>query len=210
MTYHELKCHPAEFDAIMSGEKTNEYRLNDRGYRVGDLVVLCRWDPATSQFTGTATVRKISYITTGFGIPDGYCVLSLFLFDEEVGGRVRWAARNDTTTYWAMMQTERPYVTRLEIAVDNLARHRKHLEAMLLDAVVRSPVPPLVKMTTEKGLEIIGHPGEEMTRLARSLAGENAAMRELIRDLQKEVPYHRFDSNIAWRIRQALEGTVKA
>ena len=148
MVHHELKCHPAEFDAIMSGEKTNEFRLNDRGFKVGDLVVLRRWDPATSQFTGTTTVRKISYITTGFGIPDGYCVLSLFLFDEEVGGRVRWAVCNDMTTRYAMQLHQCSYVARLEIAVDALARDRRQVEAAILASANRLLATSSLSRTT--------------------------------------------------------------
>lgn len=41
---HVLKCLPQFFEAVFSGEKTFEIRLNDRDFQVGDLVELIEWD----------------------------------------------------------------------------------------------------------------------------------------------------------------------
>ena len=40
MKEHDLKIAPEYFDAVDSGEKTFEIRLNDRDFKVGDTVVL--------------------------------------------------------------------------------------------------------------------------------------------------------------------------
>jgi hypothetical protein len=40
MTTHELKTWPGPFAAVLSGEKTHEVRKNDRGYAVGDRLLL--------------------------------------------------------------------------------------------------------------------------------------------------------------------------
>ncbi|EOF9286734.1 DUF3850 domain-containing protein [Serratia marcescens] len=40
MKKHELKILPEHFAAVVSGEKKAEFRINDRGYSVGDLVCL--------------------------------------------------------------------------------------------------------------------------------------------------------------------------
>lgn len=37
---HELKIQPKYFRAILDGKKNFEIRKNDRGYKVGDKVVL--------------------------------------------------------------------------------------------------------------------------------------------------------------------------
>ena len=42
---HELKIWPQYFQAVLTGEKTFELRINDRGFQKGDLVILKEWDP---------------------------------------------------------------------------------------------------------------------------------------------------------------------
>lgn len=47
---HRLKSWPRFFEAVRSGEKTFEYRINDRGFQKGDIIVLCEWDPALTLY----------------------------------------------------------------------------------------------------------------------------------------------------------------
>lgn len=42
------KCWPKYFDAIASGKKNFEYRLNDFEINEGDTLVLEEWDPETN------------------------------------------------------------------------------------------------------------------------------------------------------------------
>jgi ASC-1-like (ASCH) protein len=72
---HELKILPEYFDAVCDGTKTFEIRKNDRGYRVGDLVILKEYTPQDG-FTGEAIVRRITYITD-YAQQDGYVVFSI-------------------------------------------------------------------------------------------------------------------------------------
>lgn len=74
---HVLKIHPAPLADLLSGAKTAEVRRNDRGFQMGDTVRLMEVNPETGNWTGTADhVRTISHIQTGYGLPDGLCVLS--------------------------------------------------------------------------------------------------------------------------------------
>ena len=74
---HVLKIHPAPLVDLLSGAKTAEVRRNDRGFQVGDTVRLMEVNPETGNWTGAADhVRTISHIQTGYGLPDGLCVLS--------------------------------------------------------------------------------------------------------------------------------------
>lgn len=74
---HDLKIHPSPLADLMSGAKTAEVRRNDRGFQVGDTVRLMEVNPETGNWTGaTDHVRTISHIQTGYGLPDGMCVLS--------------------------------------------------------------------------------------------------------------------------------------
>lgn len=79
MTVHELKCHPDEFAAIRRGEKTFEYRANDRDFHAGDEILLREWLPGDEGYTGEVERRLITHILRGgaFGLPDSRCILSL-------------------------------------------------------------------------------------------------------------------------------------
>lgn len=76
---HCKKCWPAPFAAVVSGEKPWEFRKNDCDYRVGDLLVLQEWEPDKGQYTGEMRAYRVTYMLDGpaFGIPDGYCIMSL-------------------------------------------------------------------------------------------------------------------------------------
>jgi len=76
---HRLKTWPAPFLAVRLGEKTHEFRKDDRGFATGDTLVLEEWDPQTGRYTGQQEHRRVTYISRGpqFGIPEGYCVMSL-------------------------------------------------------------------------------------------------------------------------------------
>jgi hypothetical protein len=73
MADHALKIHEQPFNDILSGVKNCEVRNNDRGFQPGDTVQL---HEIADTFTGRVMERKITHIQTGYGLPDGLCVLS--------------------------------------------------------------------------------------------------------------------------------------
>ncbi len=84
---HELKTDPAVFDAVARGVKTHEIRLNDRNFAVGDTLLLRETLHAGADmrllpksypltYTGRTELRTISHIQTGYGLADGWCILS--------------------------------------------------------------------------------------------------------------------------------------
>lgn len=75
---HELKCWPAPFEAIAKGEKAWEFRQDDRGYRVGDTLVLREWVPHVQAYTGRQIRARVIYILhAGFGLTPGHCIMSI-------------------------------------------------------------------------------------------------------------------------------------
>jgi len=44
--HHILKCWPGPFAAVLDGSKRFEYRVDDRGYRVGDILHLREYVPS--------------------------------------------------------------------------------------------------------------------------------------------------------------------
>lgn len=75
---HELKIWPDEIRAVMAGYKRFEYRKNDRDYHIGDYLKLREWYPAREEYGDLSICVEVTWITkTGFGLPDGYCVMSV-------------------------------------------------------------------------------------------------------------------------------------
>jgi hypothetical protein len=56
------KIWPDYFDAVASGKKKFELRLNDFEVNEGDILLLEEWDPKTKQYTGRKTEKKVSYV----------------------------------------------------------------------------------------------------------------------------------------------------
>lgn len=83
---HELKEWPPFFEAVKEGKKTFEVRKDDRGFKVGDELMLREYVPEgyfpeirEGYYTRHILQRRISYIMPGgaFGIKEGYVVLGL-------------------------------------------------------------------------------------------------------------------------------------
>jgi hypothetical protein len=81
---HTIKCWSAQFQAIVDGVKTFEFRKDDRGYQVGDLLELVEWFPEENR-SGRGRSVQVTYILRGpnFGMPDGYVVMSIAKANRE-------------------------------------------------------------------------------------------------------------------------------
>jgi hypothetical protein len=79
MKVHELKTWPEPYQALIDGVKHHEVRVTDRGFAVGDRLLLREWDPKSQTYSGREQGRTVSHITWGgtFGLPFGLCVMSL-------------------------------------------------------------------------------------------------------------------------------------
>ena len=89
METHKLKILPQYFKAVQDGSKTFEIRKNDRGYKVGDTLILQEYinysDSAyynretPNRYTGREITKEVSYILEGgqYGLEEGYCILGL-------------------------------------------------------------------------------------------------------------------------------------
>lgn len=83
---HALKCWPDSFDAIAQGIKTFEWRRDDRGFEVDDILVLYKWDPvrqchiwedAATRQHAKLRVRVTYILRDQFDMPAGYCVMGI-------------------------------------------------------------------------------------------------------------------------------------
>ncbi|MEG1757673.1 MAG: DUF3850 domain-containing protein [Oscillospiraceae bacterium] len=76
---HEVKILPKYFEQVQSGAKTFEYRKDDRGYKVGDIIKLMEYQPESDTYTGNCSEAEITYILKGgeLNIPTGYTIMSI-------------------------------------------------------------------------------------------------------------------------------------
>ena len=79
MTTHSLKVWPLYFTAVIEGHKTFELRRDDRGFSLGDTLLLKEWDPTMGVYTGRHARREIGYIARDvpdFGLMPGFCIMA--------------------------------------------------------------------------------------------------------------------------------------
>ncbi|OQA03505.1 MAG: hypothetical protein BWY68_00724 [bacterium ADurb.Bin400] len=62
MVVIEKKIWPEYFEAVSSGKKKYELRLNDFDINEGDTLALREWDPATGEYTGRKTEKRVTYV----------------------------------------------------------------------------------------------------------------------------------------------------
>lgn len=87
MKIHQLKTDPGVFDAVIQGKKTFEIRLNDRDYRVGDVLKLCETVyvgeamkvGAPLIYTGRDCYVEVTYILYGpiYGLQEKWVIMSI-------------------------------------------------------------------------------------------------------------------------------------
>lgn len=78
---HTIKIKESFADAVLRGDKTFEVRNNDRGYQCGDFVrFTVLYDSDGCEMVSHPLheiVYKITYVLSGWGIEDGYCVFGI-------------------------------------------------------------------------------------------------------------------------------------
>ncbi len=62
MAIIKKKTWPEYFEAIISGKKKFELRLNDFEVNEGDILVLEEYDPKTKKYTGRKVKKKVTYV----------------------------------------------------------------------------------------------------------------------------------------------------
>jgi hypothetical protein len=76
-TLHELKTWPEYFQAVWDCRKTFEVRKDDRGFRVGDRLLLREWSPEGG-YTGRQLTARVRYVLADFeGLAPGWVVMGI-------------------------------------------------------------------------------------------------------------------------------------
>ena len=76
---HEIKLDISFCDSVYQGLKTFEVRNNDRGYQKGDLI---KFIPVGNMLIPVEhpirdKTYEITYVLSGWGIKEGYCVFAI-------------------------------------------------------------------------------------------------------------------------------------
>lgn len=69
MTTHTVRSWSHLFEAMRKGLKTHDLRLNDRDYKVGDILLLQEYDNIDACYTGRELQMQITYITGRQAVP---------------------------------------------------------------------------------------------------------------------------------------------
>lgn len=79
MKQHELKTINPHFGFVFCGQKTFELRKDDRGFSVGDTLILKEWDEINKSYSGAEVRAEITHILEGgeYGLLHGNVILSL-------------------------------------------------------------------------------------------------------------------------------------
>ena len=76
MQKHCIKLDTKFFDDVVLGVKTFELRYDDRGYQVGDVLVMS--EVLDDKLTGRVIRATITYKLDGYpGLGDNYCILGI-------------------------------------------------------------------------------------------------------------------------------------
>ena len=62
MTTIRKKIQPQYFDAILSGKKNFELRLNDFDVKEGDVLILEEWDSNAKNYTGRKIEKEVTWV----------------------------------------------------------------------------------------------------------------------------------------------------
>jgi Domain of unknown function (DUF3850) len=75
---HKLKTWPRFYQQVAIGYKQFEVRRDDRGFQVGDILILEECDEKNG-YSGAAVAFEVSYLMRGgmFGLKKGFVAMSL-------------------------------------------------------------------------------------------------------------------------------------
>lgn len=94
MQTHELKTDPQVFDDVVDGRKTFEIRKDDRGFEVGDMLVLRKTKHTGAEMANGAPLKYlgalyvyVTYILRGpiYGLADGWVIMAIMPRDGHAG-----------------------------------------------------------------------------------------------------------------------------
>ena len=153
---HDLKVWPYFFAALLDGSKQCEARLNDRDYRVRDILRIREWDPADCEYTGRELTRRVTYLLAGpaFGVKAGHVVMCLERPPSEQAVLDAALAWRQASLYYGSDAIE------LRAAVD----------VLLAERAAQTPASELTAERTAQLVAALASPARDLPKLRAALA----------------------------------------
>jgi len=70
VTVHRLKTWTGFFDSVVQGFKPFEIRLDDRGFKLNDILLLMEYHPVRKRLLGRSCAFRVSYVLRLKDFPD--------------------------------------------------------------------------------------------------------------------------------------------
>lgn len=86
MKKHKIKIWPNYFEAVLSGDKKHEIRINDRDYQVGDILKMNEVDPESGQYSGRYLSVRVTYTSVNQKNVTNYLRQKVIVMSIEVIG----------------------------------------------------------------------------------------------------------------------------
>lgn len=87
---HTLKTDPEPFEDTWNYKKVYEYRFDDRGYQIGDTLILRETNPnyeGDNEYSGRRIEATVKHILRGsYGLPAGYIIMGIVIGARSTGG----------------------------------------------------------------------------------------------------------------------------
>lgn len=164
--YHLLKTDPEVFQAVLSGAKTFEIRLNDRGYVVGDVLGLRETKHTGAEmragaplvYTGRECQRFVSHVLTGYGLADGWCCLSFKL--PHAGGASAPVAEEGVRTEALYLLREARALLPLFTTAESIGDWSEKVERFAAGHVIDVPASAPVAGEAQPVAEVVSRYGD--------------------------------------------------
>lgn len=83
MRTHRLKSVNPFFSDVWCGDKTFEVRFNDRDFKVGDFLLLKKYDPITEKYLIKEILCKVKYILDDTAyVKEGFVIMGIEIIDR--------------------------------------------------------------------------------------------------------------------------------
>lgn len=129
-TKHLLKILPEYFEEVLKGNKTFEIRKNDRGFKLGDILILAEYSISIQSFTGRVIEKEVTYILEGgsFGIEKSFVVMSLqalpiSIFDKERSKLIDFAYDMNLQNLNPRLTENESFKEGIEVGVDEILEY---------------------------------------------------------------------------------------
>ncbi|WP_334729039.1 DUF3850 domain-containing protein [Nostoc sp.] len=81
-TIHTLKTVEPYFTQVKDKKKTFEVRRDDRGYKVGDILKLLKYDARQQKFSGEEVLAEVTHMLDNYpALEYGYVILSIKILE---------------------------------------------------------------------------------------------------------------------------------